>query len=169
MDRISPEHRSWNMSRIRGANTTPEIRVRKLLHGMGFRFRLHRKDLPGSPDIVLPKHKTVILVHGCFWHRHEGCRYAYTPKSREFFWVQKFADNVERDRSQERALRALGWQVAVVWECQTKHQSTLTASILQTLRQHATDQMLQSECRRTQEASLVDCTQTRLVTGGLEP
>ncbi|MBU1162905.1 MAG: DNA mismatch endonuclease Vsr, partial [Proteobacteria bacterium] len=86
MDIISKEKRSWNMSRIRGKDTKPEIIVRSMLHRMGYRFRLHRKDLPGKPDIVLPKYKTVIFVHGCFWHRHKGCKYAYTPKSRVKFW-----------------------------------------------------------------------------------
>jgi DNA mismatch endonuclease (patch repair protein) len=92
-DTISPARRSWNMSRIRSKNTKPEIVVRSTLHKMGFRFRLHRKDLPGTPDIVLPKHNTVIFVQGCFWHRHQGCKYAYTPKSRAEFWEKKFAEN----------------------------------------------------------------------------
>ena len=118
MDRLSPEHRSWNMSRIRGRDTQPELAVRSALHRAGYRFRLHRKDLPGRPDIVLPKHRTVVFVHGCFWHRHKGCRFAYTPKSRVAFWQKKFDDNVERDRRNVRALRALGWRVVTVWECQ---------------------------------------------------
>ena len=119
VDRLSPEHRSWNMSRIRGRNTQPELAVRSALHRAGYRFRLHRKDLPGRPDIVLPKHRTVVFVHGCFWHRHPGCRFAYTPKSRVAFWQKKFDDNVARDRRNVRALRALGWRVITVWECQT--------------------------------------------------
>ena len=106
------------MSRIRGRDTQPELAVRSVLHRAGYRFRLHRKDLPGCPDIVLPKHRTVVLVHGCFWHRHPGCRFAYTPKSRIGFWQKKFDANVERDRRNVRALRALDWRVITVWECQ---------------------------------------------------
>ncbi len=117
-DRIPPEHRSWNMSRIRGRDTKPEVLVRSLLHRMGYRFRLHRTDLPGKPDIVLPKYRTIVLVHGCFWHRHRNCRFAYTPKSRMEFWNAKFARNVERDLDVRRQLRKLGWKVVVVWECQ---------------------------------------------------
>ena len=120
MDRISKAHRSWNMSRIRGKDTTPERLVRSALHRMGYRFRLHRKDLPGKPDIVLPKHRVVIFVHGCFWHRHPRCRYATTPKTNRTFWNAKFKANIERDRRVRRELRKLGWKVVVVWECQCK-------------------------------------------------
>lgn len=119
MDTLSRERRSWNMSRIRGRNTKPELVVRSILHRLGYRFRLHRRDLPGRPDIILPKHKTVILVHGCFWHRHSRCKYAYTPKSNLPFWQEKFASNIERDRVAVHRLRKLGWRVVVVWECQT--------------------------------------------------
>ena len=108
------------MSRIRGKDTRPELIVRALLHRMGYRFRLHRKDLPGKPDIVLPKYKTVIFVHGCFWHRHEGCKFAYHPKSREEFWVNKFKGTLERDLKKEKALKESGWRVLVVWECELK-------------------------------------------------
>ncbi|MBT3429989.1 MAG: DNA mismatch endonuclease Vsr [Proteobacteria bacterium] len=118
-DRISPEKRSWNMSRIRGKDTKPELRVRSQLHRMGYRFRLHRKDLPGRPDIVLPKYATVIFVHGCFWHRHKGCRFAYTPKTRVEFWETKFEQNVRRDRRNEAALRKRGWRIIRIWECRT--------------------------------------------------
>lgn len=117
-DRISRDHRSWNMSQIRGMNTKPEKAVRSLLHKMGFRFRLHRRDLPGSPDIVLPKHNSVIFVHGCFWHRHRGCKLAYTPKTRKTFWLAKFQGNVERDQRVQGQLRRAGWRVTVIWECQ---------------------------------------------------
>lgn len=113
------------MSRIRGSDTKPEVRVRSLLHRLGYRFRLHVRNLPGRPDIVLPKHRTVIFVHGCFWHRHEGCRYAYTPKSRVEFWQAKFDENVARDQRQRRELEALGWAVAVVWECETQAEEQL--------------------------------------------
>lgn len=117
-DKITKERRSWNMSRIRSKNTKPEIVVRSLLHNLGFRFRLHRKDLPGNPDIVLTKYKTVIFVNGCFWHRHPGCKYAYTPKSRINFWANKFDQNTERDRRNHAVLTGMGWRVIVVWECE---------------------------------------------------
>ena len=125
MDRLTKEHRSWNMSRIKGANTKPEVRVRSILHRMGYRFRLHRKDLPGKPDIVLPKYETVLFVHGCFWHRHSECRFAYTPKSRVAFWKKKFLRNVERHHEVEEQLTELGWRVIVVWECETKDEDKL--------------------------------------------
>lgn len=118
-DRISEEHRSWNMSRIRARDTKPELRVRSLLHGMGYRFRLHVKNLAGKPDIVLPKYRTVIFVHGCFWHRHPECKYAYTPKSNVDFWEQKFTENIARDQKNIISLKAAGWNVIVVWECET--------------------------------------------------
>ena len=124
-DQITKEHRSWNMSRIRDRDTKPEILVRSLLHRMGYRFRLHRTDLPGRPDIVLPKHKTVVFVHGCFWHRHRNCRLAYTPKTRTEFWDTKFTRNVERDLEVRRELRKLGWNVIVVWECELAKSGTL--------------------------------------------
>lgn len=121
MDTITPEHRSWNMSRIRSSNTKPERRVRSMLHRLGYRFRLHRKDLPGRPDIVLPGRRTVVLVHGCYWHRHDGCRYAYTPKSNQEFWEAKFKENTTRDGRQNEQLNKLGWNVITVWECQTNN------------------------------------------------
>lgn len=108
--------RSRNMAAIKGRDTSPELIVRRQLHAAGFRFRLHRKDLPGRPDIVLPKHQTVIFVHGCFWHKH-NCRYFKWPKTREEFWHHKIMANVERDRRNREKLRALGWRVLVVWEC----------------------------------------------------
>ena len=114
------EQRSRNMSAIKSKNTKPEIAVRKLLHSMGYRFRLHRKDLPGSPDIVLPKYKTAIFVHGCFWHRHENCKYATTPKTRSAFWESKFNENIRRDRTNQNNLIKLGWKVLVIWECDLK-------------------------------------------------
>ena len=120
-DTITSERRSWNMSQIRGKDTKPELRVRSLLHRMGFRFRLHRKDLPGRPDIVLPKYRTVVLVHGCFWHRHPECRFAYMPKSRISFWSKKFKQNVERDKRNQQAMADLGWKVIVVWECELRN------------------------------------------------
>lgn len=105
------------MSRIRGRDTKPEMRLRRALHAQGFRYRLHRRDLPGSPDIVLPKWKTAIFVHGCFWHRHTGCRKATTPTSNVEFWNAKFLANTLRDARVLAALHASGWKTAVVWEC----------------------------------------------------
>ena len=130
VDRISAEHRSWNMSRIRATNTRPELAVRSLLHRLGYRFRLHRSDLPGKPDIVLPKHKTVLFVHGCFWHRHANCRFASAPKSRTEFWNAKFARNIERDVEIRRSLRRLGWKVIIVWECDLAKPKRLLSLIL---------------------------------------
>ena len=117
--------RSRNMAAIRGKDTAPELAVRRILHAMGLRFRLHRKDLPGRPDIVLPKHRTVVFVHGCFWHRHEDCRYTTTPKTRQEFWQTKFAANVERDSRNRTDLRQLGWRVIVVWQCELCQPSDL--------------------------------------------
>ena len=114
------EQRSRNMSAIKSKNTKPEITLRKLLHSMGYRFRLHRKDLPGSPDIVLPKYKTVIFVHGCFWHRHENCKYASTPKTRKEFWEKKFRENINRDNLNQANLSLKGWKIIIIWECQLK-------------------------------------------------
>ena len=125
VDRISQAHRSWNMSRIRGKDTIPEIKVRSLLHRMGYRFRLHRKDLPGRPDIVLPGRHTVVLVHGCFWHRHPSCPFSYNPKSRVKFWEKKFAETVKRDLRQKVELGQLGWEVIIVWECELKELAVL--------------------------------------------
>ena len=118
-DIMDSQRRSAMMARIRGRNTGPELAVRRIAHRMGLRFRLHRKDLPGRPDLVFPKHRLAVFVHGCFWHRHEGCRHASTPKSRTTFWMTKLAANVARDRRQEEALRAIGWRVLVIWGCET--------------------------------------------------
>ncbi len=118
MDNISPEHRSWNMSRIKSKDTIPERIVRSYLHRNGFRFRLHVKELPGKPDIVLPKYKTVIEVRGCFWHRHKGCKYAYMPKTRIEFWQKKFNENICRDIVTDQMLSKAGFKVFVVWQCE---------------------------------------------------
>ncbi|WP_092974499.1 very short patch repair endonuclease [Ralstonia sp. NFACC01] len=118
MDSVSPEKRSRIMSRIRGKNTKPELAVRKIAHALGFRFRLHRRDLPGSPDLVFPRLRKVIFVHGCFWHRHQGCRFAYTPKSNTDFWMSKLEANIRRDASACVALQNAGWDILVVWECE---------------------------------------------------
>ena len=133
-DRISPKHRSWNMSRITSRDTKPELAVRSMLHRLGLRFRIHRNDLPGSPDIVLPRHKTVVFVHGCFWHRHSRCRFAYMPKSRVQFWCEKFDRNMARDREAQRSLRAMGWRILVVWECELRNPSRLTNRLARRLK-----------------------------------
>jgi len=125
MDIISKERRSWNMSRIRSRDTNPEKIVRSLLHRMGYRFRLHVKNLPGKPDIVLPKYKTIIFVHGCFWHRHPKCKYAYTPKSRIEFWEKKFSDNIARFKIVKKELKYLHWNVFVIWECEIKSKADI--------------------------------------------
>lgn len=120
----TPAQRSFNMSRIKGEDTQPEIWLRSLLHSAGFRFRLHRKDLPGRPDIVLPGSKVAVFVHGCYWHRHEDCRYTTTPSSNTQFWEQKFARTIERDAENIVALQDAGWKVVVAWECQLRSNAT---------------------------------------------
>jgi DNA mismatch endonuclease (patch repair protein) len=121
------------MAAIKGSNTKPELAVRSALHRAGLRFRLHRKDLPGRPDIVLPKYKTVIFVHGCFWHRH-GCANSVMPKTRREFWEEKLEGNRRRDSRQQRALRSAGWRVLVVWECAVRSDvATITKRILRTM------------------------------------
>lgn len=125
MDSLTKEKRSWNMSRIRSNDTTPELVVRSFLFRQGFRFRLHVKNLPGHPDIVLPKYRTAIEVRGCFWHRHPGCHQATTPSTNTEFWREKFKRNLERDLKNEKLLRELGWRVIVVWECELKDAARL--------------------------------------------
>jgi DNA mismatch endonuclease, patch repair protein len=120
VDVHSPAQRSFNMSRIRGKDTAPEIRLRSLLHGAGHRFRLHRKDLPGRPDIVFPRSRVAVYVHGCYWHRHVGCRHATTPSSNVEFWRSKFERTVERDQENIDALTAAGWTPVIVWECELR-------------------------------------------------
>lgn len=117
------------MQSVGQENTPPELRVRRLLHRLGYRFRIHRKDLPGTPDIVLPRHKLAIFVHGCFWHRHDGCRRATTPKTRTVFWADKFARNTERDTRKANELRSAGWRVGVIWECETLDKKALQDQI----------------------------------------
>lgn len=118
VDFLSPTERSERMSRIRSKDTVPEVTLRRSLHALGLRFRLHRRDLPGRPDIVLPRHRVVIFVHGCFWHRHAGCKIATTPKSNTAFWIEKFERNVARDVRSTELLKAQGWRVIVAWECE---------------------------------------------------
>ncbi len=120
MDVHSKEVRSYNMSCIKGKNTKPEEIVRKYLFSQGFRYRKNDKRYPGTPDIVLPKYKTAILINGCFWHGHQGCRYFVVPKSNTEFWVNKIEKNKQRDNKKIEELRSLGWKVIVIWECQLK-------------------------------------------------
>ena len=114
------EQRSYNMSRIRSTNTKPEMLVRKFIHAHGFRYRLHDKKLPGKPDIVLPKYKTVIFVHGCFWHGHNGCKYYVVPKTRTDWWLNKINANNVNDVRAVKALKKEGWKIITVWECRLK-------------------------------------------------
>jgi DNA mismatch endonuclease, patch repair protein len=129
MDNLKPQQRSELMRRVPNKNTKPERRVRRVLHAIGLRFRLHRKNLPGQPDIVLPKYKTVVFVHGCFWHRHRKCRLASCPKENCDFWEKKFTGNMARDRRNKRDLTRLGWKWIVIWECQTKMPEKLAALV----------------------------------------
>ncbi|KAB0498960.1 very short patch repair endonuclease [Pseudomonas vancouverensis] len=133
MDVVDQVTRSRMMSSIRGKNTQPELRVRRFLHAHGYRFRLHRKDLPGNPDIVLPKLMTCIFVHGCFWHRHPGCRYSTFPSTHTEFWGEKFRKNVERDVRQQAELKAMGWTVLIVWECELKAEGEILSNLLSRL------------------------------------
>lgn len=129
MDRLTPEHRSWLMSRVKGRDTTPERVVRSMLHKMGYRFRLNRKDLPGKPDIVFPSRKKIVFVHGCFWHAH-GCRIGRPPKTKRKFWNAKFVANRARDERNSEQLCALGWDVFVVWQCELKDLPKLETRIV---------------------------------------
>ena len=137
MDIVDPERRSRMMARIGPRHTRPELVVRRLIHRLGFRFRLHRKDLPGCPDLVLPRHRVVIFVHGCFWHRHKGCSNCSTPRTRTGFWTAKFQQNVARDARAVRALRRAGWRVMTIWECETEHPTSVERRVLRTLRRES--------------------------------
>ena len=126
----SKETRSYNMSRIKGKDTKPEMLVRRFLHAKGFRYRLHVKDLPGKPDIVLPKYKIIIFIHGCFWHGHEGCKYYVVPKTRTEWWLNKINTNIANDHKAHQALEKQGWKIITLWECDLKPsviEKTLTA------------------------------------------
>jgi DNA mismatch endonuclease (patch repair protein) len=129
VDSVSSARRSEIMSRIRAKDTAAERRVRSALHRAGYRFRLHHRGLPGRPDIVLPKHRTVIFIHGCFWHHHSGCKLAYEPKSRREFWREKFHANAARDRHQTAELLRAGWRVIVVWECGLRETSKCRSTL----------------------------------------
>lgn len=124
MDKVSPAQRSLNMAAVRSRDTKPELVVRRILHDLGLRFRLHQDSLPGTPDIVLKRHNTVVLVHGCFWHGHT-CPRGKVPTSNAEFWLSKLSRNRTRDAEQKKKLRSLGWRVLVVWECETKKPAEL--------------------------------------------
>ncbi len=140
MDTLSKEERSERMSRVRSKNSAAEMRLRRLIHGMGFRYRLHVRSLPGTPDLVFPSRRAVIFMHGCFWHRHDNCHLARLPKSRMDFWGQKLEANKQRDRKNEELLRKLGWRVLVVWECQMKDIDTVSAIVKEFLTSQGVDQ-----------------------------
>ena len=164
-DTLSQSQRSYNMSRIRGKNTKPEIQVRKWLHARGFRFRLQDRRLPGKPDIVLPKYGVAIMVNGCFWHGHKGCRYATKPKTNTEFWEAKIARNKHRDEVTTAHLEALGWTVITVWECELSGRTNITARLDELteeiliagenkLQQEATRQQNKSAARKLREEIL---------------
>lgn len=125
---VSPM-RSRNMAAIKGGNTKPELTVRKMLHRLGYRFRLHRRDLPGTPDITLPKYRTVIFVHGCYWHRHPECKYASNPNTRREFWEEKFKHNINRDSRNLSQITEMGWYALVIWECELRHLERLATRL----------------------------------------
>jgi DNA mismatch endonuclease, patch repair protein len=129
-DKLTVERRSENMRRIRSKNTTPEMRVRRLLHSLGYRYRLHDKRLPGKPDLVFPSRKKVILVHGCFFHQHVGCIDGRLPKSRQEYWTPKLERNVARDKSNRARLSQAGWRSLVVWDCETRNLESLQRRLL---------------------------------------
>ena len=133
-DTFTKAKRSEIMSRISGKNTAPELRVRRLLHALRYRFRLHRDDLPGKPDIVLPRHRKIVLIHGCFWHGHPGCPRAALPTTNTLFWEKKINGNKTRDRQVLRQLHTQGWEVLVLWQCQLKIDEALTRRLLRFLR-----------------------------------
>lgn len=127
------EARRRNMQANQSKNTSPEIRVRKALHALGYRFRVHRNDLPGKPDIVLPKYRLIVFVHGCFWHQHTGCKLASRPSSNTSYWKAKFDKNRLRDKRNQIALEEAGWEVAIIWECETRQSTTLNSRLRELL------------------------------------
>ena len=129
MDHVTPEKRSWLMSQVKSKDTSAERRVRRTAHALGLRFRLQRRDLPGTPDLTFPKHRTVVFVHGCFWHRHTGCQKATFPKSRVQFWQCKFERTIARDLAAIEELRSMRWRVAIIWECETRVEDILVRRI----------------------------------------
>ncbi len=131
VDPFTVEERSEIMRRVKGKNTKPEVWVRSVLHRMGYRFRLHRKDLPGNPDIVLPRHRTVIFVHGCFWHQHPGCRKAKIPSNNHDYWSRKLRRNVQRDQEAKLLLKECRWRVLTLWECEIPRQEEALREVLE--------------------------------------
>lgn len=134
MDIISAKRRSEIMARIGSRNTAPELAVRRMAHRLGLRFRLHRKDLPGCPDLVFPRYRLALFVHGCFWHRHSCCPNSTSPKTRPEFWAAKFSANVERDKKATAELRTRGWKVEVIWECEAENPNRLDQRLNQIIR-----------------------------------
>lgn len=148
MDVHSPEQRRFNMSRIRGKDTRPEMMVRRWLWANGYRYRLHRKDLPGRPDIVLLKHRAIIFVHGCFWHRH-GCQFTTTPEANREFWFAKFSENVNRDKRNILALLEQSWRVMVIWECSLQGKNAISKLVAEQIAE-----FLNSETRFSETSAL---------------
>lgn len=142
MDILTPAQRSVLMSSIRGKDTKPELTVRRIAHALGYRFRVHRRDLPGNPDVVFPRLRKIVFVHGCYWHRHASCQYAYVPKSNTAFWKQKFDANVARDKHSVAELEKISWEVLIIWECETRDEGKLACRLAAFLK-----------TRRTQEAT----------------
>lgn len=136
-DRLTPERRSENMRQIRSRDTAPEMAVRRLLHRLGYRYRLHVRELPGRPDLVFPSRRCVLMIHGCFWHGHQGCRESRMPSTNQQYWVPKLEKNYARDRDHLRALRRLGWRVIIIWECQTENLRRLERKLVRFLNQPA--------------------------------
>ena len=162
MDIYSKGKRSWNMSRVRSQDTKPEMIVRSFLHRNGFRFRLHVKNLPGHPDIVLPKYKTVIEVRGCYWHRHKNCSRATIPSTNVAFWQKKFAENTARDHRTDAKLKSLGWNVIIVWECELNNKNNLDEIVMQ-IRANSLRWM------RRRETKMLDGKEELLATVGQHP
>jgi DNA mismatch endonuclease, patch repair protein len=144
LDRISPERRSANMSRIRSKDTGPEMIVRRVLHRLGYRFRLHARELPGKPDIVFRRRRKAIQVYGCFWHRHAGCQDCSVPRSRQEYWLPKFAATVVRDERTIAELRTLGWEILVVWDCETRDLADIEMRLVGFLGAPAKDNLVQT-------------------------
>jgi DNA mismatch endonuclease (patch repair protein) len=126
VDRLTPERRSHLMAQVRSRNTTPELAVRRLAYSLGYRFRLHRRDLPGCPDLVFPSRNAVVFVHGCFWHRHKGCSKSSMPSTHVEFWTAKFSQTIQRDKRVSEQLERQGWRVLVIWQCEIRDRETLT-------------------------------------------
>lgn len=140
VDHVDGLRRSAIMASVRSKDTTPELIVRRTIHSLGYRFRLHQRNLPGRPDIVLARHKLAILVHGCFWHRHQGCSKASTPQTHQEYWRKKFTANRARDKRVGAALRAAGWRVEIVWQCETRDKAKLRKQVAQMIRRRTVSQ-----------------------------